>query len=631
MNNNQSSQSVRFPVDRDPRCSRRNGAFLCRIYRRIVRSTTSRCAPFVAAALIAAPLRLSADVVLDTFERTNPSPWSFAKDGSPTGSLTLGPGHTGNSANLAFSFSNQSGFVSAKLSIPLPQQITAAAISLWLKAPVGIFARLRVIDGMGQTFQYTLNRPFTAMADQNAWYQYTVALNGPDDHFGGANDGVFRGKVTEVDLLAVDPLETAARGTISFDDVTVLTALTYTLDPTVRPILGTPRTGDMFSTMGVAFHKEDGLGLFGRAAAAGFKWARTDLFWSDVEGETKGRYDFTAFDQIATAIKAAGMQPLFILGYGNTLYTRQDYKVPPMTTEEVRGFVAYAKAAAAHYKDQGVRFELWNEGDEDGTFWDPNRYGLVAKDAMAAVHTGDLAAKVSTTGVGGFEFPYIRSYLNQGGGTNADAIAVHPYDVSEPFNGLVEKYLNLKNILAAKFSNPPVIWNTEWGFSSSNMVENNRDGHTAEARRLHASFVVRELLSCYAVGFPLSIYYDLRDDANEDNQSIPTESEHNFGLLDHEGRDKPAITAVSTLSRLTRGRTFVGFLPTVPTSLTAMKFDGGSDTVIALWLSAKGSSVSVAVPTGATVTNMLGASVPVQNGRIVVTETGGPVYVTARK
>ena len=39
---------------------------------------------------------------------------------------------------------------------------------------------------------------------------------------------------------------------------------------------------------------------------------------------------------------------------------------------------------------------------------------------------------------------------------------------------------------------------------------------------------VRELISTRVVGFPLAIWYDLRDDGID-----PTSSEHNFGLLEH--------------------------------------------------------------------------------------------------
>jgi MYXO-CTERM domain-containing protein len=128
----------------------------------------------------------------------------------------------------------------------------------------------------------------------------------------------------------------------------------------------------------------------------------------------------------------------------------------------------------------------------------------------------------------------------------------------------------------------------------------------------------------------MAIYYDIRDDGTD-----PTNDEDNFGLVQNDYSDKPAIVAVRTLTAAAKGRTFAGFLPVGFTSLHAMLLVGPSDRVVALWSDAPGSVTSVALPAGATLakaTDLLGAplSLVTDGGAMSVTvgEVAGPVFLT---
>src|SRR5437868_12353189 len=54
-------------------------------------------------------------------------------------------------------------------------------------------------------------------------------------------------------------------------------------------------------------------------AAAGFGFVRMDFFWAGIERQ-KGRYDFSGYDHLVSALTGHGIRPLFILDYGNPLY-----------------------------------------------------------------------------------------------------------------------------------------------------------------------------------------------------------------------------------------------------------------------------------------------------------------------
>src|SRR3974390_550364 len=128
--------------------------------------------------LCASVSHLEADALIDNFERSNaPAPWTFyngAEFPGATGSLTAGPGYSGQGAHLAYDLSKGGHYVSANLTLPTP--LSLAAISFWVKSPTNITIALRVVDATGQNLQYNLRRPLESL-DPSAWYQQAVALD----------------------------------------------------------------------------------------------------------------------------------------------------------------------------------------------------------------------------------------------------------------------------------------------------------------------------------------------------------------------------------------------------------------------------------------------------------------------
>src|SRR5262249_44870544 len=105
------------------------------------------------------------ETMLADFEDSGaPAPWAFSNGPEfpgATGSLTLGSGHTGSGAHLAYDFTGGGHYVAATLTLATP--IDAGAIGFWVKAPAGIHATLRVVDSTGQSLQYNLARPLDAL------------------------------------------------------------------------------------------------------------------------------------------------------------------------------------------------------------------------------------------------------------------------------------------------------------------------------------------------------------------------------------------------------------------------------------------------------------------------------------
>jgi hypothetical protein len=570
-------------------------------------------------------------MIIEDFEGSNPlSNWYSGGGTGASSALSLVTGHIGQGARLAYDLratSPSEAYVWAYHSLDSP--VFVSAVAFWVKSLPGISLRFQVTDDTGQTLQYSLVRPF-GQTDASAWYRHIVKLDPSPEHWGGADDGVLHGAVHSVTVVVSDLWTAKSFGSIDFDEIALVNPLRVYLDPYALPTLPAPAgSGDLASRLAVNIHfpiwplyAGDDSAL-DAARSAGFTWIRMDLPWAGVESST-GVYNFTPFDEVVASLQARGMSALFIIDQGNPLYTG-DWQIPATTPSAIQAFGTFAEASARHYAGRPVRWEVWNEPNIP-QFWPPaanaNQYAALLQEAIAHLHQGNSSAKVSTAGLAGFDIPFLTSYLDTGSANAADAIGIHPYNVGRP--ELVSDYMLLmRSIVSQKVPANPPVWETEWGFTSAAFG----NGHSPEARKRQAVLVVRELLSSWAMGFPLIVYYDIRDDGTD-----PNEVEHNYGLLANDYSEKPAMKAVRTLATAAQGRSLTGFVDLQPTSLHALRLDGTNDVLVVLWDDAPGGQVDVVVPLGTTGVNYLGIPLTFTptSGELSLTvrEVDGPVYLT---
>ncbi|HET7539026.1 MAG TPA: cellulase family glycosylhydrolase [Polyangiaceae bacterium] len=558
----------------------------------------SRCAVVVAvlASSLGAAATAKAQSAIASCESATLGQWKFL-DGSEfpgaKGSLISAPGHSGTCAHLAYDFSAGGKYVGTTLVLSAPVQ--ASAVSLWLKSPLGVTALLQLEDASGQTLEYQLSRPLEASSDESMWFRVVVDVAAPSQYFNGKNDGIPHPPFSRIAMLA--QAESGTTGWVDFDEITAIDAFRATLEPSALLLMAAPHGAtDLASRLAVNLHGIQDERALDIAHDAGFSAVRVDLVWASVE-RALGVYDFSQFDALVSALAARGMRLHLIVDYTNDLYPALDSAQFQTTT--VPAFAAVASAFARHFAGRDVSYEIWNEPNNE-QFWPassgPSRYAVLCSAAAVALHQGDPSAKVSIGGLAGFDYDFLTTILSDGAGKGADAVSVHPYR-RDGAESVGYDLLRLRSLVSDHASPAPVIWSTEWGYSSTW----EGDGHGAAERARQAQLVAREALSAWAVGLPLIVIYNLRDDGTD-----ATNIEHNFGLIQSDYTEKPALVAVRTLSRLARGRAFAGLLDTGFSKLHAMKYDGASDSVVALWSEYKGRPITVELPTSASAVSFLG-------------------------
>ena len=93
------------------------------------------------------------------------------------------------------------------------------------------------------------------------------------------------------------------------------------------------------------------------ARSAGLQVVRADLIWSVTEPRS-GEYDFSSYDAWLPILWARGFRVLLILDYNNPMYNGGG---SPSTAAGIAAFARWAAAAAKHWADKDIMWEVYNE------------------------------------------------------------------------------------------------------------------------------------------------------------------------------------------------------------------------------------------------------------------------------
>jgi len=331
------------------------------------------------------------------------------------------------------------------------------------------------------------------------------------------------------------------------------------------------------------------------------------------------------------ALETRSMGALLILDYGHPDHGGS----APRTAEDIAAFGRFAEAAARHFKGRDVRYEIWNEPDIV-QFWPPKpnaqEYAALLREAVSAIHRADPAAKVVSGGVSRLDLKFLRRAIDPDLAANLSAIGVHPYPKAGP-ETIVPELENLREWARQSFEGRLEIWDTEWGYSSTNAIERAPgNGHSDERRLRQARLAVREILTVWSAGFPLGVWYDLQDDGAD-----AEDPEQNYGLLDASGAEKPAIQAVRTVMTAVRGRRYGGMIQHAPSGMHAMRFDGQADVLFVVWNDKAGTRrmIQYTKDNLASVTRWMGNTVEPKTPssgetQMEIDEASGPVFLLWR-
>ncbi len=226
------------------------------------------------------------------------------------------------------------------------------------------------------------------------------------------------------------------------------------------------------------------------ARALGVGWIRLDLAWPDIQPNSAGEFDWSAFDKTVAEARSRDLQLLAILAYTPAWARPADCTTEKCVPADPHAFASFAAAAARRYAGKGVHtWEIWNEPNIS-RFWqpapDPVAYtrllGLTAHairqaDPSAFVISGGLAPAAASQGVPQLEF--LDQICALGANRLVDAIGYHPYSypalASSPvswsaWSQIAGTSTSFATILARHGTPAAKIWATEYGAPTSGLA-----------------------------------------------------------------------------------------------------------------------------------------------------------------
>ena len=328
-------------------------------------------------------------------------------------------------------------------------------------------------------------------------------------------------------------------------------------------------------------------------AQGGFRWVRMDFGWDATEPK-KGRYDFSPYDRLLAALDAHKIRAVLIFDYSNRHY---DGGLSPASDEGRAAFARWAAAAARHFRNRGVLWEMYNEPNIG--FWKPKpdvkQYAKLALAVGKAVHEAEPRELYIGPASSEMPVPFLEECFKAGLLNFWSAVSVHPYRHGNP-ETVAFDYVRIRKLIdryAPKGKHIPII-SGEWGYTSAwKHVDETGQG----------KMLPRKFSTNLANGVPLSIWYDWHDDGRD-----PKEPEHHFGAVHHEylaGKTpvyepKPAYLAAQTLVRLLGGYRFQEQLKMGDRHDFVMKFvrDKGRDVRWAAWTADSPHTIVIPTPAG---------------------------------
>ncbi len=239
---------------------------------------------------------------------------------------------------------------------------------------------------------------------------------------------------------------------------------------------------------------------------SGLKWVRF-VFQAQPHQKRTIQQSCQFYAPLIDSYRALGIRTLLILNHQTFVGDEPWKKSGGNWRSYAADFSVICGEIARYFKDRGVAYEIWNEGDQasdSAIYVPPQTFAPLLSASSIAIKTADPTATVVFGGlVGSDPCAYLQAVASTLGRLPVDAIGVHPYGKSPSGDNGIIPYL--QNIRGA-FPTLP-LWITEYG-----------DGQIVKARYEVVDYYMRlvdsALRRSMASTVPVAIWYCWSDGMN---------------------------------------------------------------------------------------------------------------------
>jgi hypothetical protein len=283
--------------------------------------------------------------------------------------------------------------------------------------------------------------------------------------------------------------------------------------------------------------------------AMGFTSVRVDISWYNIQFNGPDSYNWTDMDTTVAAIQSAGLTADLIIDQCPPWAAASGASGTFAQPASPAAFGNFAGAVANRYYGKGASyFEVWNEPNNPA-FWspapDPAAYTADLKAAYTAIKAVAPSAMVITGGLSPEadssnsydDVTFVQDMYADGAQGYFDALGDHPYTYPTPPDSVIlgsawsemdQTSPSLRSLMADHGDSGKKIWITEYGAPTSGTEMNVSESDQSDE-------LVQTISQARQLGFIGSVYIYTWEDSGD-----------GFGLLNSDGSQKPAYSAVAS-------------------------------------------------------------------------------------
>lgn len=271
-------------------------------------------------------------------------------------------------------------------------------------------------------------------------------------------------------------------------------------------------------------------------------WDSDGCSWRNIE-KTQGVYSWGRLDNAINLSLAAGLDIIFTLGCGPDWATVQrgqtwfkngvadlwvGYNPHKPSSDAI--WISWCSAIATRYAGLGIKYEIWNEVNDQsfgavevgsgfvGTAADLVHLTQLAQQTIMPIDPTAKILSANFVGQDGIQNAAtgavtLDSYLAAGGASYCDIISVHAYNTLPIWTrpeGVIEFGKRVRDTLS-KYGVTKPVWNTEWGYGT---WRDELDGfHAYPGNQMPDSlaqmYITRMLILSWCAGFDRFYFYAL--------------------------------------------------------------------------------------------------------------------------
>jgi len=301
-------------------------------------------------------------------------------------------------------------------------------------------------------------------------------------------------------------------------------------------------------------------------------YAREEFEWNRVEPRN-GYFEWAKFDRAVAAAEARNIKIV-----GKLVYTADWASSAPASAavadkryyppSDLNDWREYVRQTVDRYKGSVDTWEVWNEPNSD-KYWKPSPsasgYAALLKAAHAEIKAVQPRSTVLIGGLAnGFPESYVNALIAAGAGDSFDGLALHMYVSGSPEPSIIDTWFTGAETFMSRKLPGRTLWITEvgWTTCASCAVRVSED--------LQAQYLSRFMLEASTRDVRGVMWFNLRESGNSTN------SIDNYGLVQRDGRAKPAYTALARFGAATVQTVPIGVANPSPDGRTTVLSDMAS-------------------------------------------------------